>query len=251
MKKLPRFLLFVLALGSMLISACGAAPFEQAAGSKVQANTVAYTGVIEAINGDQWTVNGQILAVDPSIVRDGPFQVGDTVKVEAVVNLDGSLTVKSVETPSAADLAASSPDPASGPTSEPGQQNDSAGGTEVVGTVESVTADTIVIDGKTFTVTNATEFKDQIAAGDFVKIHIVVNADGTVTIAEIEKADPTAMDDNSGSNSSSSSNSGASSSSSYDDDDSSHDSDEDQDSGQDDHDDENEDEDHSGSSDDD
>jgi hypothetical protein len=104
-----RWLLFVLALTSMLVSACGAAASQRTVAPKVQAMSVAYTGVIEAINGNEWTINGKTLTVDPSVVRDGPFKVGDTVKVEAIVQLDGSLTVTRLETPSPESRGAQTP----------------------------------------------------------------------------------------------------------------------------------------------
>ena len=104
------FITTVIMLVAYVLSACGGVPqqAEQSPGEqaaiKVRAVEVAYTGVVEAINGNEWTVNGQILSVDPAVVQDGPFQAGDTVKVEGEVNLDGSITVFRVELPSASDL---------------------------------------------------------------------------------------------------------------------------------------------------
>ena len=108
MKQTKRIYLIVLAVFAVLLSACGgapaAAPAEQAA-VKVDASLIAYTGTVESIDGDQWVVNGQPLTVDPAVIRDGPFQVGDAIKVEGAVNPDGSITVTRVEMPSADDLA--------------------------------------------------------------------------------------------------------------------------------------------------
>jgi len=89
----------------LLVSACSGAPVAEgsAKGSKVEPALVEFTGVIESIDGNQWVINGQTLTVDPAIVRDGPFDVGDTVKVEAEVAQDGSITVTRVELPSADD----------------------------------------------------------------------------------------------------------------------------------------------------
>lgn len=102
MKKYSNLLLVLAALTAMLISACGGATAgtETSAGSgKPLASLVEFTGVIEAIDGNQWTVNGQVITVEPSVLRDGPFEVGDTVKVEAEVQEDGSLVVTRVEPP--------------------------------------------------------------------------------------------------------------------------------------------------------
>jgi len=105
MKKQSYLLVLVLALTSILISACGGSAAISApnatsgGGSKPQASPVEFTGVIEAINGDQWSINGQTITVDPAVVRNGPFNVGDTVKVEVNVQSDGSVVVNRVEAP--------------------------------------------------------------------------------------------------------------------------------------------------------
>ena len=99
-------------LVAYLLSACAGAPAVQATSvgsDKSLAHPVTYVGVIEGIAGDQWTINGVTITVDPTVVRDGPFTVGDQVKVEGTVNQDGSVTVSRVETPSQDDLSTLSP----------------------------------------------------------------------------------------------------------------------------------------------
>jgi uncharacterized membrane protein YgcG len=108
MKQVSRSILIVLALTAVLLSACGAVSTRAASvpsGGKVQAAPVAFVGVVESINGDQWVINGQALTVAPIVLRDGPFAVGDSVKVEGTVNLDGSFTVSRVEAPSGTELS--------------------------------------------------------------------------------------------------------------------------------------------------
>src|SRR5512145_1360033 len=89
-------------LGGILLSACAAAPASQPAAdtsntaSSGFVSEVAFTGVIENMDGDQWVVSGQTIQVDPSVVQDGPFLVGDTVKVEALQAEDGTVTVRRV-----------------------------------------------------------------------------------------------------------------------------------------------------------
>lgn len=103
MKKQSKFLLILAALFAMILSACGgtaATETETSAGAnKPLASLVQFTGVIDAIDGNQWTVNGQVITVDPVVVRDGTFKVGDTVKVEGEVQADGTLVVTRVELP--------------------------------------------------------------------------------------------------------------------------------------------------------
>ena len=81
-------------------------------------------------------------------------------------------------------LASSTPVlPVASATSQPG----SAVEVEVFGVVESMTETTLTINGVTYNiVANLTEFRDVISVGDQVKIHVIVNADGTFTIREIE-----------------------------------------------------------------
>ena len=67
MKKLSKILIPMLVLATMLISACtgaAGAPVGTSGGSKVSASPVEFTGVIEAIDGNQWTVSGQVITVD-------------------------------------------------------------------------------------------------------------------------------------------------------------------------------------------
>jgi hypothetical protein len=107
MKK-SRFLLFVLTMTAVLLSACGAAaatPSVGGAAPKVDAVPVAFIGVIDSITGDQWVINGNTVTIVPDVVRDGPFNVGDQVKVEGAVNPDGSFGVSRVEPPTATDLS--------------------------------------------------------------------------------------------------------------------------------------------------
>lgn len=103
MKKLSRTLIPLLVLATLLISACGAATPADTGAGKVQAAPLEFIGVIESISGDgtEWTfTDGQVITIDPSVVHDGPFDVGDTVKVEAEVAADGAITVTRVEAPS-------------------------------------------------------------------------------------------------------------------------------------------------------
>ncbi|MDO8753814.1 MAG: DUF5666 domain-containing protein [Anaerolineales bacterium] len=198
MKKVTRVFLFVMALTALLISACGGAATATSAGSgKGQASLVEFTGVIEAMDGNQWTIGGQVITVDPSVLRDGPFIVGDTVKVEFEVQADGSMVVTRVEAP----VAVVNSNDANGNSGNSNEDNSNgglafdAGGTEAFGTVDSITVDTVVIGGQTFTIANDAEFKDQILPGDFVKVHFSLNADGTLSMTEIETWDPALVSD--------------------------------------------------------
>lgn len=100
-----RFITFVLIIGTLVLSACSAAAAtplaspEPATEVKVDAMPVSFVGIVDSIAGDQWVISGTRVTVDTSIVRDGPFHVGDRVKVEGLVNPDGSLKLSRVEAP--------------------------------------------------------------------------------------------------------------------------------------------------------
>ncbi|HSM72703.1 MAG TPA: DUF5666 domain-containing protein [Anaerolineales bacterium] len=57
---------------------------------------------------------------------------------------------------------------------------------ELFGVIEAMTDTSITINGVVFNLAEFTEFKDIVSVGDQVKIHFIVNADGTFTIREIE-----------------------------------------------------------------
>lgn len=113
-----RFLTFVLILGALVLSACGAGNAtptsipEASASAKVEAMPVAFIGIVDSIAGDQWVISGTTVTVDESVVRDGPFNVGDRIKVEGLVSPNGSFKVSRVEAPTPQDTATLTPFPA-------------------------------------------------------------------------------------------------------------------------------------------
>lgn len=222
MKTINRFkVISFFLMAAYLLAACGGTlpgSATSAKGPKVEANTVAFTGTVEAINGTQWTVSGQTITLDPQVSLDPNIAVGDQVKVEANVSADGAVVAFKVESSANDDAvstpsvdASSTPDPVGMPSAEvsstPGasstsdpsstQAEDNAGN-EIFGSVEAITADTITVNGVTYNLAQGfTEIKDVLAVGDQVKLHVIVNADGTFTVREIEKSTGSAVDDNS------------------------------------------------------
>jgi len=200
----------LLMLGAYLLSACSGTipqPTDSVGIPNVQTNDVVFTGVVEAIGDSQWTISGQPVSVEVSTAVDPNIQVGDIVKVEASVGQDGVVVAAKVEASGANDENAnsnSSNDNASSTNDNTANSNDGqvdnnsnsandngnngnlAG--EIVGVVETITIDSITINGISYGLASFTEFNDVIAVGDQVKIHVISNADGTFTIREIEKS---------------------------------------------------------------
>ena len=70
-------------------------------------------------------------------------------------------------------------------TNTNGNTNDS--GIEIVGIVEAITEDTITINGVTYLLpADFTQFIDLVSVGDQVRVRVMINADGTFTILELE-----------------------------------------------------------------
>ena len=228
MKKSYRFLITILFLGAYLLSACGGALPQQGqsdpAGSS-QATEAVFTGTVEAKQGTVWLISGQQVNVDSAASVDPNIQVGDTVRVEAQVSTDGAVVALKIESSSLDDGNANdntsndnsgndnsgntnddntNADDNSNTANDNGNTNDNSNGApsgaeqEVFGVVETITADSITINGITYGIASFTEFKDLIAVGDQVKIHVIVNADGTFTIREIEKSTDTGIGDDNG-----------------------------------------------------
>jgi hypothetical protein len=53
--------------------------------------------VVESIGLDSWTVGGQVFAITPQTEIKGTIIAGDTVKIEALNNPDGTLTADEIK----------------------------------------------------------------------------------------------------------------------------------------------------------
>jgi len=233
MKKINRTMFFsILVVLAYVLSACSGAPAGQSTNDQLaqpgQAQDVVFTGTVESVNGNQWIVSGQTITVEDGTAAN--IAVGDNVKVEAHVAEDGTVTAVHIEVSGADDANSNSSngnDSNSNDSNANGNDNTSnsndnqgdnsnvsngngngndnsnpANDQEVSGIVEAITTDSITINGVVYMIADFTEFKDIIAMGNQVKIHVIVNADGTFTIREIEKSAQTGLDNgNSNSNS--------------------------------------------------
>jgi Domain of unknown function (DUF5666) len=214
--------LSIFLISAYLLAACGGTLPSAATSAKVpkvDASLVAFTGIVEAMNDTQWTVSGQTLTLDPQVSLDPNIGVGDRVKVEANVSADGSVVALKVESPANDDVVStpsvedhSTPDligtssvgvsstPQVSSSSDPSSAQVTGNAqNEIFGAVEAMTTDTITISGVTYNLANFTEIKDIVAVGDQVKLHVILNADGTFTVREIEKSatTTTTVDDHS------------------------------------------------------
>jgi len=192
----------------------------QGSAGSSQSTEAVFTGTVESQSGTQWLISGQLVDVNASTGVAPNIQVGDIVKVEASVSADGAVVALKIES--------SGPDDDSGnqnsANSNDDNVNDDSANTndntnssnvnsnddnsntaptgpeqEAFGVVEAIADGSITIGGISYSIANFTEFKDLITVGDQVKMHVIVNADGTFTIREIERS--TGDDSNSNDNS--------------------------------------------------
>ncbi|MBE7535362.1 MAG: hypothetical protein HS124_06495 [Anaerolineales bacterium] len=183
MFKINRFILISFWLiGAYLLSACGGTLSRSSAlevAPKALAKEVVFTGIVEAINGNQWVVSGQTVTVDPEIAMASNVTIGAFVKAEGIVSSDSTVVALKIESFVApADHA-----------------NDDDDADKVFGVVESLAADSVMIGGVAYQITSFTKFEDVVAVGDQVEIEIAVNVDGTFSALEIEKVDDVGDDD--------------------------------------------------------
>jgi hypothetical protein len=67
---------------------------------------------------------------------------------------------------------------------------------ELFGLVEAMAADAWTIAGREVLISDTTEFKDSVALGDHVKVHALVQADGSLIAREIELDNSSLIDEN-------------------------------------------------------
>jgi hypothetical protein len=183
MKNINRVLFMgFVGLAALFLAACNAT-LPAGAEAKISADgksaQVEFTGVVDSIAADQWVIAGQTVLVNTQTVIDGTFAAGDTVKVEATVTKDGAVTANKIESPSASGSGSEA-------SATPEKKDN---GSEFTGAVESIGPDAWTVGGQVFTVNSQTEIKGNILVGDMVKVHFVVNPDGTSTATEIGPVD--------------------------------------------------------------
>lgn len=237
MKKINRSMFFsILVVLAYVLSACSGAQAVPSSNNNQssqsgQVQEVVFTGTVDSMGGGEWTISGQAVSVDSTTAVDASIVVGSNVKVEARVDQAGKVAANRIELAGADDAnvnanandanqndsnandnTSNSNDNQADNSNSANSNDDNSNGNsndnsstgseqEVSGLVEAITTDSITINGVVYMLADFTEFKDLIAMGDQVKIHVIVNADGTFTIREIERTSSAGIGgDNSNSN---------------------------------------------------
>ena len=132
---------------------------------------VEFRGTVEAMSAESWTVSGIAFSATSATEIEAGIQMGDFVKVHARRQSDGSLWAREIER-------------------ERDQDRDrDRQSIEFTGTVEAMGADAWTIDGQLVAITAQTQIKGDIQVGDFVKVHAMVQDDGSLVAREIELDD--------------------------------------------------------------
>ena len=123
-------------------------------------------GIISAISGTQWTVNGIAFNVDPAMASHLSFQVGDWVKVRGRILTDGTYTADWIESAIQALTVE-----------------------RFTGVVESIASASWTISGKTVIVNAQTDIGSNIAVHDPVRVTFIAQSDGSWLASRIDKLD--------------------------------------------------------------
>jgi len=126
---------------------------------------VEFKGIIDAVTADTITLNGTTYTVVTTEDLTTLFASGEVYEVKYLTNADGTITIVAFHSE--------------------GDDYD----VEFKGMVDAVTADTITLNGETFTVATTEDLTTLFTAGEFYEIKYLLNSDGTITIIEFHFED--------------------------------------------------------------
>jgi hypothetical protein len=134
-----------------------------------EAGKVEFRGLLRAMNGDTWIIDGVTVIVSRRTQIEGNPMVGDMVKVEGQRQGDGTVAAREIKV-----------------LEREGTRTPEAGKVEFRGLLRAMNGDTWIIDGVTVIVSRRTEIKGNPVVGDVVKVEGQRQGDGTVAAHEIE-----------------------------------------------------------------
>jgi hypothetical protein len=140
----------------------------------IQLRFYEYGGRLNATQRGTWTIDDKNFKILTSTHIDPALKVGDQVLVLVYSSDDGTQYAQAV---------LRIPESLSSQTAgfEPFE-------VEISGTVEGVSGDKLLVNGKNIKITDQTEIKGDVAIGSVIKVHALVAADGSLTASKIEPA---------------------------------------------------------------
>jgi hypothetical protein len=164
------------------LTACAQAPvglqsLELDAASSGEAD-LEFTGLVDSVGSNAWSVGGLVVGVAASTEISGQPGVGDLVRVQALAVDETTLVAREISLLDAPAAPQAKP-PA---LAAPGQE------IEFFGPVVTIASDAWLVGDQIVSILSTTEIKGTMTVGDPVKVHALVQADGSLTANEIEAA---------------------------------------------------------------
>lgn len=153
---------------------------------------IEFTGKVESIAPEAWIVDGRTIQIAPGTEIKGVINVGDTVKVHAIMADDGSLIAREIELAGMDDE--DDPFNQNENANQNKNENDNANeneerhGDEIrfSGVVEVISATQWTVSGRMLQITPQTEFRGIIQIGDMVEVRALQNPDGSLNALRLE-----------------------------------------------------------------
>ena len=141
------------------------------------------TGVLEAVDGNLWTVDGFTIMVTETTEIQGTFAPGDSIKVEGTLQDDGSILANQIKSPNADDT----PGVDNGSSSEtPMQGNSGTAKIELTDVLNANSGETWTVGSWNVMVSTETEIQGMLDLGILVKVEGTLQQDGTILAHEIK-----------------------------------------------------------------
>ncbi len=149
--------------------------------SEEEGTKVEFYGVIESVAEGVYSINGLTVNTDSSTEVKGDLAVGDLVKVEGLLNADGTILAYEIK-------------PAFAPNGRPdekdkGDDDHDEDEIKMIGNVESISDTLWIVAGTGFLIDDSTKIEGDPAIGDTVKVEAYIQTDGTYLAKEIDLED--------------------------------------------------------------
>lgn len=144
-------------------------------------------GIVEAVGPDSITVGGVTIQINSATQLDDLYKVGDFVEIDYYLTVDGVMMANEVEVEEPDDD--DDVDEDDDVDDEDEEVLEVGEDFELVGTIESINGDTVVIAGKTIRIDSLTQFDGVLVPGAHIEIEVVIAPDGSLVAEEIEISD--------------------------------------------------------------
>ncbi len=131
-------------------------------------------GTIVSQGPNSFIIGGRTVKVTAGTSVDRGLKVGAPARVEGIELRDGTILATRIEA-----------------SADAGKANQEVGeDVHLVGRIDSISANSIVVDGKTFKIDSSTQLDRGLAVGVSVRLHFSKQADGSLKAEEIETSAP-------------------------------------------------------------